>query len=357
MDPGSVWLRYAAVPGIGRRRLLALMQYFPSATAAWLATSAQLAAVPGLDAVLAAGLVAARGADPPPELSPARRAGAELVVYGDPAYPPLLAAITDPPPYFWRLGPLALTGPTVAVVGSRKATPYGLAVARRLAEELSTAGVTVVSGLARGIDAAAHAGALAAGGATIAVLGTGIDVPYPREHAGLYRQILAAGAIVSELPPGTGPQAHQFPERNRIISGLSLAVVVVEAGEQSGALITADTALEQGREVLAVPGPITSAVSRGPLRLIQQGAALVTSAADILAAIGRSPAAQPARPAPPELTPEEGQILAWLGDGPRTPDELADGTGLGAAVVVASLTLLEVKGLVRLLAGGQAVRT
>src|SRR5580704_4246238 len=194
----------------------------------------------------------------------ARRTGIEMVAWSDAAYPPAIAAIVDPPPVLWLRGCLsALERPSVALVGSRAGSPYALAVAGRLAADLTARGLVVVSGLARGVDSAAHRGALGAGGTTIAVLGSGADVVYPREHRALADEIARTGAVMSELAPGTRPLSIFFPMRNRIISGLSRAVVVIEAGEKSGSLITARCALEQGRDVLAVPGNVLSGRNRG----------------------------------------------------------------------------------------------
>jgi DNA processing protein len=217
------------------------------------------------------------------QLARAARQGIRAVPFGDPSYPPLLLAIPDPPPILWLRGqPTALLGPAIALVGSRAATPHGLMAARILARDLADAGVVVVSGLARGVDSAAHAAVLVARGATVGVLGSGVDCVYPPEHADLAREMECAGAIVSELPPGTAPLPHHFPLRNRLISGLAAAVVVVEAPERSGALITASTALEQGRDVFVVPGPITGSRNRGGHMLVRDGAQVVESAADIL---------------------------------------------------------------------------
>ena len=224
-------------------------------------------------------------------LDRAALAGAASVGWSDPAYPPLLAAIIDPPPVLWIRGLLsAFEPPAVAIVGSRAGSSYALAVAERLAADLTARGVVVVSGLARGVDSAAHRGALTAG-ATIAVLGSGPDVVYPKEHDNLAHEIAATGLVLSELAPGTPPQPHFFPMRNRIISGLSRAVVIVEAGERSGSLITARSALEQGRDVLAVPGSILSARNRGGHALLRDGAKIVESADDILEELGFPPGA------------------------------------------------------------------
>ena len=233
------------------------------------------------DAVDAARRVAER------QLQSAEQAGISAVPFGAPQYPARLAAIADPPPLLWCRGaPPRLDGPTVAIVGSRAGSPYACEVASRLGSGLAAAGVAVVSGLARGVDGAAHRGALAAGGLTVGVPGCGLDVVYPPEHRDLLRAVAAAGAVMGELPPGEPPRPFHFPRRNRIISGLSLAVVVVEASERSGSLITARCAAEQGRDVMAVPGNVLAGRSRGAHALIRDGARIVESADDILEEIG-----------------------------------------------------------------------
>jgi DNA processing protein len=236
-----------------------------------------------------------------------------------------------------------LDGPCVAVVGARSCSPYGRTVARSLARELAAAGAVVVSGLARGIDGEAHRGALDGAGRTVAVLGCGIDRDYPAAHAELARRIVAGGGlIVSEYEPGVEPAPWRFPARNRIIAGLARLTVVVEARERSGALITADMALEQGREVMAVPGEITSGLSAGVNGLLRQGAAPVTSAADVLEALGLEPASHQPAVLDPVATP----VLSALAGGPRTVDELTLLTGLGAGPVAAVLARLELEGQV-----------
>ncbi|HYM21868.1 MAG TPA: DNA-processing protein DprA, partial [Vicinamibacterales bacterium] len=224
--------------------------------------------------------------------------GLTPVAWSDAAYPIVLTTIPDPPPVLWTLGRIeSLNAPAVAIVGSRAASPYAVSVAERLARDLARAGLVVVSGLARGVDSAAHRGALAGGGATIAVLGSGVDVIYPPEHEALAREIAQEGAVISELVAGTPPLPQFFPLRNRIISGLSRAVVVVEAGEKSGSLITARAALEQGRDVLAVPGNVLSGRNRGNHALLRDGAKIVESADDILEELGMLPG-RPARESP-----------------------------------------------------------
>jgi DNA processing protein len=280
----------------------------------------------------------------------------DVVGLGDPAYPSALRTIPDPPPRLYMRGALGdADRVAVAVVGARRASPYGVAVAEMLAADLARCGVTVVSGLARGIDAAAHRAALRAGGRTVAVLGCGPDVVYPPEHAALMTQIIADGAVVSEYPPGTPPLRHHFPRRNRLISGLSLGVVVVEGRADSGALITVDCALEQGREVFAVPGPITAATSALPHRLVQQGAKLVSRVEDIVEELGL-----PLRPPPPRpavgLEGTEAVVRAQLTLDPQHVDALALRCGLPVAEVSRALVTLELRGLARALPGQRYVR-
>jgi DNA processing protein len=262
----------------------------------------------------------------------------------DRGYPPLLAELHDPPERLHiRGGEIELlTRPAVAVVGARSCSPYGREVGRSLARELAAAGLVVISGLARGIDGEAHRGALDAGGPTLAVLGCGIDRDYPRAHADLARRIAESGAIVSEYPPGVEPAPWRFPARNRIIAGLALATVVVEARERSGALITADFALELGRDVFAVPGEITSALSSGTNGLIRQGAAPLLSSADLFEALG----IEFARPQRPLVSPSAGTVLDLVVETPRSADELVRVAGLASSEISAALVELELAGLV-----------
>jgi len=283
-----------------------------------------------------------------------RRVEARLVPLGAPAYPPSLAALADPPPLLAVRGdPARLGGVQVGIIGSRRPTPYGVGVARRLARELAGLGFGIVSGLALGIDAAAHRGALEAGGATIGVLGCGPDLVYPREHQALAAEMLAAGAVVSELPPGAGPLKYHFPLRNRLISGLSRVVIVVEAKARSGSLITAEHAGEQGREVLAVPGPVDVSTSEGPNLLLRNGAGPVLDASDVLRALGRTDEAEAwlrRRTRGAEtlvaLPPEARVVVSALRRAPVTRDELATQLGLTPAQLSAPLLALELEGLV-----------
>jgi DNA processing protein len=256
-----------------------------------------------------------------------------------------VASIFDPPAGVFVRGcaPLELLdAPSVAIVGARACSPYGAQVARMLGRELAAAGLVVVSGLARGIDAEAHRGALEAGGRTVAVLGCGIDRDYPASHADLASRIRASGLIVSEYSPGVEPAPWRFPARNRIVAGLAQATVVVEARERSGALITADLALEEGREVFAVPGEITSALSAGTNRLLVLGATPLLEAEDVLRSFGIDRAEQEP---PADLGESARRTLDALGDGPASVDEIVAATGLGAGAVAAALSELELAGL------------
>jgi DNA processing protein len=295
-------------------------------------------------------------------LARAEHAGLGAVNFSEAAYPPMLAAIVDPPPVLWIRGTSAALGPpAVAIVGSRAGSPYALAVAEQLAADLASRGIIVVSGLARGVDSAAHRGALSAA-STVAVLGSGVDVVYPREHADLAREISVNGALVSELVPGTPPQQRFFPMRNRIISGLSRAVVVIEAGEKSGSLITARSALDQGRDVLAVPGSVLNGRNRGGHGLLRDGAKIVESADDILEELGfqapgrcvsrsgcPSAAGMPSRPPDP--------VLGCLPPGePCNLDVIADRSGVAVPRLLPRLLELELQGLVRRAGSGCFVR-
>ena len=277
-------------------------------------------------------------------------AGVRWLTRSDSAFPPLLRAIHDPPAGLFVRGAaeVELLGrAAVGIVGARSCSPYGAQVARMLGRELAAAGLVVVSGLARGIDGEAHRGALDAGGVTVAVLGCGIDRDYPASHAELAARIRATGLAVSEYAPGVEPAPWRFPARNRIIAGLCAATVVVEARERSGALITADLALEEGREVLAVPGEITSALSGGTNSLLRLGATPLTGSGDVLELFGLSPAAATAV----DLSETAENVLGRLRHGPASADELARATGLGAGALASALTELELAG-VAVAAGG-----
>jgi len=272
--------------------------------------------------------------------------GLRFVARSSAAFPPLLGAVHDPPAGLFVRGAAdleLLARPAVAIVGARACSGYGASAARTLARDLARAGLVVVSGLARGVDAEAHRGALDGGGATVAVLGCGIDRDYPAAHAELARRIADTGLIVSEYAPGVEPAPWRFPARNRIVAGLCGATVVIEARERSGALITADLALDEGREVFAVPGEITSALSAGTNALLKLGASPVTCAADVLTCFGIEGGELAALP-PPEG--EAAVVLACLRDAASTADELARVTGLVAADVALALVELELSGRV-----------
>lgn len=281
-------------------------------------------------------------------LERAESAGWRWLVPGDDEYPDLLSSMSDPPLGLFVCGGLS-PRTAVAIVGSRKATPYGLQVAHLLGEELGRAGVVTVSGMARGVDAQAHRGALAAGGASWAVWGTGPDTVYPAEHAGLAKDLAAAGALITEYPPGTPPRKHHFPERNRILAGLTRATVVVEAAARSGALITARLAMEEGREVLAVPGNIFSELSVGPNTLLRVGARPLLTPRDLFDAIDERPAERGGA----SRTADDLEIAAGEA---LTIDEIAARTGEDIAGVTARLLDLELAGAVRRLEDGKYVR-
>jgi DNA processing protein len=289
-------------------------------------------------------------------LREAERLGLGCLTWGASDYPPLLAQIYDAPPILWIRGePTVLTGPLVAIVGSRAASPYGLEVATWLARDLATAGLIVLSGLARGIDAAAHRGALECG-PTVAVLGSGLAVVYPPEHRELAAKMATSGAVVSELPPGTPPARQNFPRRNRLISGLCLGVVVVEASEKSGSLITARLALEQGRDVMAVPGSVLGNRHRGGHALIRDGARIVESAEDVIDELGLKQRVQQKDP-PATQAAEGDRVLKEMQPG-ETYDlqALEEACGLPAQELLGRLMAFELAGVVRRVPGGRFLR-
>lgn len=345
----AYWLGFHLVPGISAGRLETLLARFGSLAEAWEADPAALRSA-GLPTRVVDALVERRARlDLAHELERVRRSGAEAIALADDAYPRVLKEIASPPLVLFVRGRLQLEDEhAIAIVGTRRPTAYGKDVAAQLSRDLAAHGVTVVSGLARGIDRVAHEAALEAGGRTIAVLGSGIDVVYPPEHARLAERIVEQGALVTEFPPGEQPLAKNFPVRNRLISGLSLGVVVVEAPRKSGALITATFAVDQGRTVYAVPGPIFSPMSAGTLQLLRDGATPVGSASDILEDL-RLEARQLALDVRAVLptTAEERTILAHLTPGPCHIDDLAAQVGLGISQVSALLMQMQLKGLVR----------
>ncbi len=362
-DP-EPWLRLIHAPGVGPAQARELLARFPDAANACAASKAALAAA-GLSPEAADTL---RAEHPPAGVERDREwaaaaADRHLLSLADPRYPARLAAIADPPPVLYVQGdPEVLAYPALAIVGTRHPSPAGEEIAHDLAQHLAASGLVIVSGLALGIDGAAHAGALAGGGLTVAAAGTGLDRIYPARHESLARRIAAEGALVSELPVGTRPSRSAFPRRNRILAGLCVGTLVVEAAVRSGSLITARLATEQDREVFAIPGSIHNPVARGCHRLIRQGAKLVETADDVLEelgpllgalprATGPAPEAEPARAAPPD-DPEYARLFACLDWEPRGIDELAARSGLAAGEVASMLLRLELEGRIRTAPGG-----
>ena len=347
------WLGFNLVPGIGPIRLRALLDYFGDLSAAWHASPAQLREA-GLDRRSLDNLLKARATlSLDRELEKVQRAGVQLLTWDDEAYPRHLRNIYDPPPLLYVRGELRLEDDwAVAVVGTRHATVYGKEATRQLAGGLARNGITIVSGLARGIDAQAHRAALDAGGRTIAVLGCGVDIIYPPEHRHLAEEIIQHGALISEYALGTQPEGSNFPPRNRIISGLSLGVVIVEAGARSGALITADFAAEQGRDVFAVPGSIFQRRSEGCNRLIREGAIPALSVSDILEELNLTMVEQQAEVrAIVPATEMESRLLDHLSSEPMHVDELCRAVDLPISQVSSTLALMELKGMVRQVGG------
>lgn len=365
-------LRLAIVEGIGPARLSALMARFGSAERVLAARPEELAAIPGIGrelvrrlraAATAEGLERARAA-----MALLRKAGAVTLSPADAAYPDAFRTLPDPPYLLFALGNLELIGsPGIGIVGTRDASEYGFRATRMLAGGLAHAGIAIVSGMARGIDTAAHAAALEAGGPTIGVLGHGIDITYPPESGRLFGKVREKGLLITEFAPGEQPNAGNFPRRNRLIAALSLGVLVVEMGLKSGAQHTVTYALEQGKEVFAVPGPITSERSEGTNQLLKDGARLVTRAADILEelrGVGHGLAGPDqlsldvagsgvAPPPPPDLSPAEAAVYAALTPEPRHVDDVAAASELAPSSVLAALLGLELRELAESLPGKQ----
>ena len=360
-------LRLHLATGIGPRTFSALVERFGSAQAAAEASAGELAETPGIRRDSTAAIRESLDrAEPEAELERARAAGVQLVFRGEAAYPIALTYLADAPPALYVKGNLvAEDAQAVGVVGMRKCSLYGQDQAERIAGGLARAGFTIVSGLARGIDAAAHRGALAAGGRTIAVLGNGLATVYPPENSRLADAVAAQGALVSEFPMETAPQAENFPRRNRILAALGLGVVVVEAGVRSGSLITARLAAELGKEVFAVPNRVDAPGAAGVHALIRDGAKLAESVADILdefpdlevqPAAGEDAPRQAGLALKANLSAEEARLLEVLDGEPAPLETLADRAGLNAPQAAGAMTLLELKGLVRALPGGRFLR-
>jgi DNA processing protein len=358
-------LRLAMVSGIGPRLTVALVERFGTATAVLSAAPSELREVQGIGSKLSTAIARAPSRqDAEEEIERCRQAGISILTPQATGYPRLLREIHDPPAVLFVRGTIETHDAlAVAIVGSRHATQYGVAQAERLAGSLARAGLTIVSGLARGVDAAAHRGALAAGGRTIAVLGSGLANIYPPEHVQLADEVAAGGALLTEAPPRTQPTSGAFPQRNRLISGLSLGVIVVEASVQSGALITARHATEQGRDIFAVPGRVDSRVSHGCHRLIRDGAKLVETADDVLEELGplveaTSDAAGQSVHHPAELLLNEleRQVLAAVSAEATTIDHVVATSGLPTPQVLATLSVLEMRHLVRRVSGNRVSR-
>lgn len=358
-------LRLSLVAGVGPRLRKALLARFGSPAAVWTATRSELQSVEGIGPKIAASIVSARDeVDAEAELRLAAEHGIDVLTEAEPDYPRLLREIHDPPGVLFRRGRRSAQDElAIAIVGTRHATRYGLAQAERLAGSLARVGFTVVSGLARGIDAAAHRGALAAGGRTIAVLASGLLEIYPPEHKQLADDVAAGGYLLSEAPPRMVPISGAFPQRNRIISGLSVGTIVVEAPLRSGSLITSRHAYEQGREVFAVPGPIDSRMSHGCHALIKDGAKLVESVDDVLAELGplvehieRADGTLITQPAELTLNEIEQKVLAAIEGQPTSLDAVAAACGLAIHRVLSTISVLEMRRLVRRVSGTQVAR-
>ena len=348
------WFALKSVPLVGNVTFRRLLEQFGSPEQVLRATESELARVRG---VSAPALAAIKSHDyrafADRECVAVAKSGVTIITFVSENYPKVLLEIADPPPFLYVKGVLRGSETAVAMVGSRRASTYGILTTTRLASELAGHGITVVSGMARGVDTAAHRGALGAGGRSIGVLGCGIDVIYPPENRRLFEEMAENGALVSEFPMGTFPLAENFPRRNRIISGMSRGVLVVEAMENSGSLITAQYALEQGREVFAIPGNINCSSSRGANGLIKQGAKLVEGVEDILDELPDRPGRPGFTPARPEfgLTPQEAALYTLLADSPLHIDEIIVKSALTVGEVSATLLRLELKGALMQLPG------
>jgi len=353
MDDKKYWIGFNLIKGIGAVRMQALIQYFGDLEAAWRAAPAELAEARLGKTLIERVIQAREGVDLDKLWERIEKQGIKILTWQDESYPQRLKEIDQPPPVLYIRGnylPDDLFA--VAIVGTRRVTPYGRQITEELSAFLAANGITVISGLARGVDAIAHQSTLKAGGRSIGVLGSGVDKIYPPEHRGLAEQMMERGAIISDYAPGTPPDASNFPPRNRIISGLSLAVVVIEAGETSGALITSEFAAEQGREIFAVPGSILAPQSKGTNKLIQQGALPLLSVNDLMQAldltrVGEHKAARKIIPA----DETEARLMNVLGNEPLHVDEIRNQSELPIEKVSAALALMELKGMVRQVGG------
>ena len=346
------WIGFSLIKGVGPAKISLLKKHFGDLERAWFASASELQSC-GLDSSTVKKIISQRPLiSPEREIEKLEKEGVRALSWDDPEYPSRLREIYDPPPVLYTRGELLPQDEmAITVVGTRKCTSYGKEVTRKIVRELVENGFTIVSGLARGIDTIAHKIALEAGGRTLAVLACGLDIIYPGENLQLARGITKSGALLSEYPLGTKPKPEHFPRRNRIMSGISLGVLVVEAKERSGALITAEFALEQNREVFAIPGSIFAPSSRGTNQLIKEGAKLVQTVEDILeelnpCIIPQQPSIQPSLPFLPEDQREQ-KILSLLSEGPLHIDELCRRSGIPAGEMASLLTMLEIKGVIR----------
>lgn len=352
MTEREAWLTLALMPGVGPSRHLALVEHFGSASAVLAAGPDALAGAPGISRLGVGAVLAADRTLGSRVLAQADALGARTLLASDPEFPEMLRHIPDAPRMLFVQGDVSLLArPSVAVVGSRDHSAYGATACRMVAEAATRAGVVVVSGMARGLDAVAHGATLEAGGATIGVLGNGLGVIYPAANRALYEQVARDGALVSEFPPGERPTAGSFPRRNRIVSGLARVTIVVEAAIRSGALVTASCALEQGRDVMAVPGPITHATAQGVNALIRDGAEPLVEVTDFLRHFPEAGGTPPSpgtaqRSLPASIQGERRVVAEALLGGERPLDELAASAALPMPQVLAALSALELEGVV-----------
>ncbi len=364
-SPRDAALCLSMVSGIGPKTYTRLLEEFGSPGDVLEAEPSQLLSIPGIGQKLAGEIAGAKEQiDIRPQLDLCEANGIQIIDRDHDFYPPPLQEIHDPPNILFTKGKFrSADSIAIAIVGTRHATHYGKTIAERLARGLAMSGFTIVSGMARGIDAAAHRGALQSGGRTIAVLGSGLLNVYPPEHKDLSDEIASQGVLVSEMLPNQSPRSGAFPQRNRIVTGLSLGLIVVEAAERSGALISARLAMEQGREVFAVPGPVNSRMSKGCHGLIKDGAKLVESIDDVLEELG--PLSTPAKvgdlqtvrhPAELKLTEQETSILQAIGSQPSEIDQIIEQTEIPAARVLATVSVLEIRRLIKRLPGNKLVR-
>ncbi len=358
MDTVWSWFVLKSIPGIGNHLIKRLIDRFKAPESIFQASRPELLLTSGMSERLVTALKNHRISDEVQrEYSRLKKSSFNIVTLSDSAYPQLLREIPDPPPYLYVFGSLDVPSDMIAVVGSRHATEYGMMTSRRIARDLALRGITIVSGMARGIDSAAHQGALMAGGRTIAVLGSGLQKIYPAENRKLFYKIADQGAVISEFPLKAEPEPHHFPMRNRIISGMSLGTIIAEATKKSGSLITARLAADQGREVFAVPGSVQSFKSTGTHNLIKQGAKLVEHAQDVLEELQPQLAVDiDPQPVPDDdrwrsMTPDENRVARALEPYPVQIDDLIRKTGLESGKLLGLLLALELKGLVQQSAG------